>query len=123
LVGVVLTQMLKKRKPSLLQQSFAYKSPQIISRDMLAICPVDQETDCDGRGAVSGMPGAYRRVDGYCNNVRTGWWGSTYAPMQRLLEPDYADGTVRGGDDKVGSISGSGFGDVSILFPFLMHFS
>ncbi|VDK26422.1 unnamed protein product [Anisakis simplex] len=60
---------------------------------MLAICPVDQETDCDGRGAVSGIPGAYRRVDGYCNNVRTGWWGSTYAPMQRLLEPDYADGT------------------------------
>lgn len=35
---------------------------------------------------------AYRRIDGQCNNVHNIEWGASYAPFQRILAPDYADG-------------------------------
>lgn len=34
----------------------------------------------------------YRQIDGRCNNVRSLEWGANYAPFQRFLLPDYADG-------------------------------
>lgn len=36
----------------------------------------------------------YRTIDGSCNNLQNLWYGASMLPMQRLLPPNYDDGTI-----------------------------
>ncbi|CAH1796651.1 unnamed protein product [Owenia fusiformis] len=47
-------------------------------------CPY-QQTLCNSSDT-------YRSLDGTCNNLNHGLWGSAFTPFTRLLLPDYADG-------------------------------
>uniref|UniRef100_A0A915Q5U1 Uncharacterized protein n=1 Tax=Setaria digitata TaxID=48799 RepID=A0A915Q5U1_9BILA len=52
-------------------------------------CPLDKIECATGRYRTTGK---YRTIDGTCNNVIHPNWGANGAPMQRIIEPFYADG-------------------------------
>ncbi|XP_053607433.1 chorion peroxidase-like isoform X2 [Plodia interpunctella] len=53
---------------------------------LLEHCPLRKTTKCPPASK------RYRTHDGTCNNLSRSRWGSTMTPVQRFLQPSYADG-------------------------------
>ena len=55
------------------------------------ICPWTPAPRC---GSGGGGGATYRALDGTCNNLREGNYGRAMTPYQRILLPEYGDGTI-----------------------------
>ncbi|XP_015912051.1 peroxidase-like [Parasteatoda tepidariorum] len=69
---------------------------QIISSvaDLLNILQGDEVQSCESQFNFScNRNSRYRNFDGTCNNLRNPSWGMAAACFERLVDPDYADGT------------------------------
>ena len=53
------------------------------------ICPWTPAPRCGSGGGAT-----YRALDGTCNNLREGNYGRAMTPYQRILLPEYGDGTI-----------------------------
>ena len=51
------------------------------------------ENVCD-REPICNSRSKYRTADGSCNNLREPNYGRSFTPLQRILDPDYADGLL-----------------------------
>ena len=84
LISIAATQEIRRK--GLTDEQAMLGLPQMsVSQSVLKdVCPVNQIVDC--------IPGKYRTYSGHCNNVNKPLWGAVYEPMQRLQNPEYADG-------------------------------
>lgn len=62
---------------------FGLEKVDVSATELATVCPPNLIDEC--------VPGKYRTLGGYCNNVNHPLWGSVFEPMQRYLAPDYAD--------------------------------
>ncbi|OZC07364.1 hypothetical protein X798_05592 [Onchocerca flexuosa] len=71
--------------PGLTSEQIYHGLPLMDLRDtiMTNICPVNLVRECPTT--------KYRTYSGHCNNVNNPLWGASSEPMQRFLEPIYAD--------------------------------
>ncbi|CAG0915451.1 unnamed protein product [Notodromas monacha] len=65
------------------QALFGLPTLSVMETDIASTCPSVPNCNTDTR---------YRAIDGSCNNLQNPNWGRARTAMQRILEPDYADG-------------------------------
>jgi len=53
---------------------------------------IDRFCPAPARNKRQCIPRRFREIDGSCNNLENGHWGSAHTTFRRLLPPSYADG-------------------------------